>query len=122
MAIGRLKQSVYTRTMDCVEQRNGRYYMAGTRISLDSVVYSYLHGESPEMTVKGFPCLSVDQVKAGIAYYLANREAIDKYLAEDAADFDRQAEESRRQHPDLYARLDAAWKARLNRNPKSVQT
>ena len=31
-----------------VEQRNGGYYVAGTRISLDSVVYSFNEAQSPE--------------------------------------------------------------------------
>jgi len=31
-----------------IEQRNGGYYVAGTRISLDSVVYAFNRGESPE--------------------------------------------------------------------------
>jgi hypothetical protein len=31
-----------------VEQRNGGYYVAGTRISLDSVVCSFNEGQSPE--------------------------------------------------------------------------
>ena len=32
--------------MEYVEQRNGGYYVAGIRVSLDSVVYAYLRGES----------------------------------------------------------------------------
>jgi hypothetical protein len=32
--------------MEYVEQRNGGYYVAGTRVSLDSVVYAWLRGES----------------------------------------------------------------------------
>jgi hypothetical protein len=31
-----------------IEERNGGYYIAGTRISLDSVVYSVERGNSPE--------------------------------------------------------------------------
>ena len=29
-----------------VEQRNGGYYVAGSRVSLDSVVYAFRRGES----------------------------------------------------------------------------
>jgi|HubBroStandDraft_5_1064220.scaffolds.fasta_scaffold418988_2 uncharacterized protein (DUF433 family) len=108
MAIRRLKQSVYTRTMDCVEQRNGGWYVRGTRISLDSVVYSYLRGETPEQTVDDFSSLTLDQVKAAVAYYLANREAVDKYLAEQRAEFDREAEEAQRKNPALYEKLARA--------------
>jgi hypothetical protein len=34
-------------TREYMEQRNGGYYVAGTRVSLDSVVYGFLRGESP---------------------------------------------------------------------------
>ncbi len=30
-----------------IEQRHGGYYVAGTRISLDSVVHSFNEGQSP---------------------------------------------------------------------------
>ena len=31
-----------------VEKRDGGYYIAGSRVSLDSVVYEFLNGSSPE--------------------------------------------------------------------------
>ena len=31
-----------------IEQRHGGYYVAGTRISLDSVLYAFSRGDSPE--------------------------------------------------------------------------
>lgn len=31
-----------------IEQRNGGYYVAGTRISLDSIVFAFNGGDSPE--------------------------------------------------------------------------
>src|ERR1019366_8014793 len=45
-----------------VEQREGGYYIVGTRVSLDSVVYAFLRGESPEGIVESFPALSLEQV------------------------------------------------------------
>ena len=44
---------------DYVEQLNGGYYIANTRVSLDSVVYAYLRGESPEGIAESFPALSL---------------------------------------------------------------
>lgn len=52
-----------------VEQRNGGYYVVGTRVSLDSVVYAFLRGE----IANAFPALSLEQAHGAIAYYLANR-------------------------------------------------
>ena len=39
-----------------IEQRDGGYYVAGTRISLDSVVYAFNRGDSPERILEEFPC------------------------------------------------------------------
>lgn len=98
--------------MKQVEQYNGGYYVAGVRVSLDSVVYAHLRGESPEEIVKSFPVLNLEQVKGAIAYYLANRSEIDAYLVRQDIEFDRMAEESRRQDPEFYAKIDAALSPR----------
>jgi uncharacterized protein (DUF433 family) len=91
-----------------VEQRGGGYYVTGTRVSLDSVVYAFLRGESPDGIVESFPSLSLEQAYGAIAYYLAHHEAVDSYLEQGRAEFERMREESRRMHPALYAKLDAA--------------
>jgi len=94
--------------IEYVEQRDSGYYIRGTRVSLDSVVYSFLRGESPDGIAESFPALTLEQVYGAIAFYLANRETIDHYLEEGKAEFARLREESRRKHPQLYAKLDAA--------------
>jgi hypothetical protein len=38
-----------------VEQRNGGYYVSGTRVSLDSIVYAYRGGEPAESIRQSFP-------------------------------------------------------------------
>jgi uncharacterized protein (DUF433 family) len=91
-----------------VEQREGGYYIAGSRVSLDSVVYAFLRGESPEGIVESFPALSLEQVFGAVAFYLANRESIDAYLRDGRAEFTRMRDEARRKHPALYSKLEAA--------------
>jgi uncharacterized protein (DUF433 family) len=91
-----------------VEQRAGGYYVLGSRVSLDSVVYAFLRGESPEGIVDSFPALSLEQVFGAIAFYLGNRESIDDYLQDGRAEFARMRAEARREHPTLYAKLEAA--------------
>jgi uncharacterized protein (DUF433 family) len=91
-----------------VEQREGGYCIVGTRVSLDSVVYAFLRGESPEGIVDSFPALSLEQVFGAVTFYLANRQGVDKYLRDGEAEFARLREEARRKHPALYAKLAAA--------------
>ena len=102
--------------IEYVEQRNGGYYVRGTRVSLDSVVYAFLRGESSEGIADSFPALSLEQVYGAIAFYLAHRESIDGYLQEGKAEFARLRDEARRRSPQLYAKLDAA---RERRTPTS---
>ena len=90
-----------------VVQVHGSYRIASSRVSLDSIVYAFLRGESPEGIVESFPALNLEQVYGAIAYYLANRDAIDAYLLEGKAEFDRLQEQTRRDHPTLYAKLEA---------------
>jgi uncharacterized protein (DUF433 family) len=63
-----------------VEQREGGYYVAGTRISLDSIVHEFNRGESAEAICQNFELLLLEQVYGAIAYYLANQADVDAYL------------------------------------------
>jgi len=64
-----------------IEQREGNYYIAGTRISLDSIIHAFRRGESPETICQNFELLLLEEVYGAIAYYLANQAEIDAYLA-----------------------------------------
>ena len=63
-----------------IEQRDGNYYVAGTRISLDSIVHAFRRGESPETICQNFELLPLEEVYGAIAFYLANQTDIDAYL------------------------------------------
>jgi uncharacterized protein (DUF433 family) len=64
-----------------VEQRDGGYYVAATRISLDSIVYAFRRGESPETICQNFELLDLEEVYGAITYYLGHQVTIDAYLA-----------------------------------------
>src|SRR5207248_1470518 len=53
-----------------VEERNGGYYLVGTRISLDSIVQCFNDGLSPETILSEFETLTLAQVFGAIAFYL----------------------------------------------------
>ena len=44
-----------------VEQREGVYRVAGTRVSLDSIVYAFIPGQSAESIAQSFPVLTLEQ-------------------------------------------------------------
>ena len=45
-----------------VERRDGGYYVAGSRVSLASIVCQFQEGASPETIRENFPTLSLEQV------------------------------------------------------------
>ena len=91
--------------MTHVEQREGGYLIAGTRVSLDSVVYAYLRGESPARIAESFPALTLEQILGALAYSSVNREAIDQYPTAAQMDFENLRQQWRSNNPSLYAKL-----------------
>ena len=92
-----------------VEQRDGGYWVSNSRVSVDSVVLAFLNGLSPEsIATECFPSLSLVQVYGVITYYLAHRAAIDAYLKEAGAEFDRLRERSHNADPEFSRKLAEA--------------
>lgn len=91
-----------------VEQRDKGYWIEGTRVSLDSIVYGFLNGESPESIAQNFPLLELEQVYGGIAFYLSNRELIDWYLKDGEAEFEKLQQSLREKNSLLYQKLKAS--------------
>lgn len=91
-----------------VEYRNDAYWVEGTRISLDSIVYAFQKGLSPESIVQAFPLLTLEQIYGAITFYLANRTEIDAYLAAEEEAFDAMPQPLQATDPALYNRLIAA--------------
>lgn len=89
-----------------VEQRNGDYWIRGTRVSLDSVVYRFLEGLSPEAIADCFPTLTLEQVYGAITYYLAHRSEINAYLKAADQDYEAFRQRIRAAYPGLSRRLD----------------
>jgi len=98
-----------------VEKRSGGYYLVGSRVSLESVIYEFLDGASPEATVDNFPTLSLEQVYGAITFYLANRPEMDGYLVET----EKLWENARNNQPPLPAGLrERLERARREPSPK----
>ncbi|HXG66547.1 MAG TPA: DUF433 domain-containing protein [Blastocatellia bacterium] len=54
--------------------------IAGTRVSLDSVVFAFEEGSTPEEIVQQYPSLDLADVYSVIGYYLQHRAEVKDYL------------------------------------------
>ncbi len=88
-----------------VESHNGGYWVSGTRVSLDSIVYAFWDGQTAESIAQSFPILSLEQVYGAIAFYLAHRIEIEAYLEKAKADFEAKRTASRELDPMFYMKL-----------------
>jgi len=52
----------------------GGWRIAGSRVSLDSIVHAFRAGQTPEGILDDFPSLSLEQIYGTIAFYLHHRE------------------------------------------------
>jgi uncharacterized protein (DUF433 family) len=91
-----------------IEQRNGGFYVAGTRVSLDSIVYSFKAGDSPETVRQNFSSLTLEQVYGAIAFYLAHEQEVDSNIREGEEEIQRSVPPLSASRPELYARLERA--------------
>lgn len=67
-------------SQEYVEKREGSYYVAGSRVSLASVIFAFREGASPEIIHQNFPSLSLGQVYGAIAFYLNHPSESETYL------------------------------------------
>ncbi len=96
-----------------VEQRNEGYYVAGTNISLDSIVWALKHGEAVDEIVADFPAVGTrEKVEAAVAFINAHPQEIESYLAVGAQAW----EEARRLNPKEF--VERARRSRERRFPK----
>ena len=91
-----------------VEQRDSVYVLAGTRVSLDSVVFAFLDGQSAEAIAQAFPVLKLEHVYGAITYYLAHRDEVDRYLETRERDLAAARQAARDSDPMFYRKLAEA--------------
>jgi len=74
----------------------GRLRIEGTRITVHQITVWYKQGYSPEEIADQYPHITLAQVYAALAYYHANKEEIEKELADEKIEADRLEEEHKR--------------------------
>lgn len=95
-------------TKPYIALRDQGYWVIGTRISLDSIVYAFREGLFPESIVRSYPSLNLEKVYGAITFYLANRADIDAYLISEEQAFSDMAQPLQVDAPSLYQKLLAA--------------
>jgi uncharacterized protein (DUF433 family) len=78
---GKLKLGV---TMDgeFIERREGGFYVIGSRVPIDRVVWEYRNGEDAETIQSHYSTLSLEQVKGAIAFYLDHKDDVEQVMEE----------------------------------------
>ena len=83
-------------TNEYIEVRNGGYYVTGTRIGLDVVVYDFRDGRSADAIFEAYPSIgSLARVYGAITFILEHPNEIEAYLE----DQDGRYDEFKAQHP-----------------------
>jgi uncharacterized protein (DUF433 family) len=99
-----------------VEQRDGGYWITGTHIYLDSIVYAFKRGAAPESIQRALPLVMLEAIYGAMTFYLAHAQEIDTSLAQAEAEFAVQASAlnaaARAAHPALFQRLEQTRQAR----------
>ena len=88
-----------------VEKVDDVYRLAGTRVSLDSVVHAFWRGETAESIAQSFPVLTLEQVYGALTFYLANKSDLDAYLEKADEEFERLRRDARNKDPMFYKKL-----------------
>ena len=96
-----------------VEKRNGVYYVAGSRVSLVSIVYEYRDGAAPETIRQDFPTLSLEQIHGSIAFYLGHQEEVEAHLRDLEEKWDDLEDAAKPASPELQHRIEEALRRLL---------
>jgi uncharacterized protein (DUF433 family) len=67
---------------DFVERRDGGFYLIGSRVPIDRIVWEYHNGEDPETIQSHYPTLSLEQVNGAIAFYLNHKDEVEQVIEE----------------------------------------
>src|SRR5262245_35446875 len=63
-----------------VTDADGVVRIAGTRVTLDTLVAAYLEGATPESIADQYPALQLADVYTALGYYIRHQAEVDAYL------------------------------------------
>jgi len=77
-------------------------------VSLDSIVYAFREGESPETIQQNFPSLTLEQVYGAIAFYLGRQAKIDVNIRQGEEELRLRVPSPSERKPEAYPRRQRA--------------
>lgn len=69
-------------TSECIERRETGFYIAGSRVPIDRIIWEHRNGEDPETIRLHYPTLSLEQVNGVIAFYQQHKEEVEQAMEE----------------------------------------
>lgn len=78
--------NIYTLSNPLRMDASGTIRIGHTRVTLSSVIHTYLEGVSPEGIQEGFPTVPLSDIYLTIAYYHLHKEEVMAYLGIKAID------------------------------------
>ena len=85
--------SLQSKPVPLNQDAHGVIRVGDTRVSLDTVIFAFNQGSTPEEIVSDYSTLDLADVYAVITYYLQNRAEVEDYLRQREA----QRDETRRE-------------------------
>ena len=67
---------------DFIERRETGFYVVGSRVPIDRIVWEYRDGEDPEAIQSHYPTLSLEQVNGAITFYLNHKDEVEQAMEE----------------------------------------
>lgn len=72
--------SLQTKPVPLATGEQGVAHVGDTRVSLDTLIFAFKHGATPEEIVVDYSTLDLSDVYAVITYYLQNQTEVEDYL------------------------------------------
>ena len=83
------KRFTFPDTVPLVQWEDGSIRVRNSRVTLETIVIRMHMGDTVERIHRGFPTVSVSQIKEILAWYFDNKAEADEYLKEIEAESER---------------------------------
>ena len=81
--------------------KDGAARVGGTRVLLETLIYAYRDGDSPEQIQESYDAVTLADVYAVISYYLHHREEVDDYIHHVEEEGERIQRDIEVNHPEM---------------------